>query len=119
MPVSAQTDEVKGLKWECIARWFVSVVLVTAAEGYVSMFRSLVWCGERQMAEGDRWEWSCDNLLQPRDGKEYSLYRPGLVEKKNCPGVRTSTDGIVIEKRYNEEAGDDEYEYAYKIIPVE
>ena len=32
MPVSAQTDEVKGLEWECIARWFVSVVLVTAAE---------------------------------------------------------------------------------------
>ena len=46
-PVSAQTDEVKGLKWECIARWFVSVVLVTLPLRYVSMFRSLVWCGER------------------------------------------------------------------------
>eukprot|EP00956_Cyclotella_meneghiniana_P031304 scaffold81841_cov20-Cyclotella_meneghiniana.AAC.1 len=32
MPETAQTDVVKGLEGDCIVRWFVSVVLVTAAE---------------------------------------------------------------------------------------
>ena len=55
MPVSAQTDEVKGLEGDCIARWFISVVLVTAAE---VMFRYSVSSLVRREADGgeDRWE---------------------------------------------------------------